>query len=221
MANQEFIRASPNEGFSIARKVMDDAVDFYLTHGGPAVAREHVEQLANELKFYDDCTEAYRDAMARICAAEEEARQQAEERLQQQQRYLMMSLMDAAKLARKPRQAATRQDAPKADGSVTLPPKLASEKAMRMWKCLQQEGMIDDHYRPMGLSRTKAATMADEMLAILSSENENLAGIDEKWTPFETLWGINNMRTDHFRALNQKRTDKFREKIRKLLADIT
>ena len=217
MANQEFTRASPQEGFSIARKVMGDAVDFHLHHGGPAVARAHVEQLANELKFYDDCTEAYREAMARISAAEEEARQKEEER---RQHNLMMLLTDVVKPARKPRPTAARPAATEADAPVTLPPKLASEKAMRMWHRLQQEGLIDDRYQPVELSRTKAAAMADEMLALLSSENEILTGMDEKWTPFETLWGIHNMRADHYRALNQKRTDKFRGRIRKLLADI-
>ena len=71
MANQEIILASPNEGFSIARQAMDDAVDFYLKNGGPAVARTYIESLANSLKFYDDCAEAYRHAMERIKLAEE------------------------------------------------------------------------------------------------------------------------------------------------------
>ena len=58
MANQELIRASPNEGFSIVRQAMDETVDFYLKNGGPAVARANIENLANTLKFYDDCAEA-------------------------------------------------------------------------------------------------------------------------------------------------------------------
>ena len=221
MANQEFLRASPQEGFSITRQVMNDAVDFYLRNGGPAVAREHVEKLANDLKFYDDSTEAYREAMARICAAEAEARRQAEERRQQQQRSMTMSLMDVVKPSRKSRQKAAAPGATKADGAVTLPPKLASEQAMRIWRRLQQKGLVDDRYQPVKLSRTKAATMADEILAKLSSENERLAGMDEKWKPFEELWGLKHMRADHYRALSQKRTDEFRNDIKELLADIT
>ena len=68
-------RISPPEGFSIARQVMKDAVTFYLENGGPAVAREHVENLAKELIIYDDCTEAYREAMTKINMAEKAERQ--------------------------------------------------------------------------------------------------------------------------------------------------
>ena len=74
MANPQ-LSHMPSGDFSIARKVMDDAVAFHLANGGPTVARQHVEQLANELKFYSDINEAYLDAMARIAEAERTGRQ--------------------------------------------------------------------------------------------------------------------------------------------------
>ena len=216
MANQEFTRASPSEGFSIARKVMGDAVDFHLHHGGPAVARAHVEQLANELKFYEDCTEAYREAMARISAAEEEVRQKEEER---RQHNLMMLLTDVVKPARKPRPTAARPAATEADAPVTLPTKLASEKARRMWHRLQQEGLIDDRYQPVELSRTEMALLAEEMTIRLSDENDNLLDIKE-WKPYETIWGRSNMKADHQRARCQDKTPEFRERLKQLFDDI-
>ena len=97
MANQEFLRASPKEGFSIARQAMVDAVDFHLANGGPDEARKHVERLANELKFYDDCTEAYRDALARVAAAEKAEQLKAEERNRQQMQNMVMSMLGVAK----------------------------------------------------------------------------------------------------------------------------
>ena len=37
MANQPLSRALPTEEFSVARKVMGDAVAFHLANGGPTV----------------------------------------------------------------------------------------------------------------------------------------------------------------------------------------
>ena len=79
---------------------MADAVAFYLEHGGPAVAREHIEKLANELKFYDDGTEAYREATEQIVAYEKAERQQAEERQRQQMQELMQSVMGVIQTSR-------------------------------------------------------------------------------------------------------------------------
>ena len=89
MSSQHFSRVSPSEGLSITRQVMNDAVTFYLEHGGPAEARAHIEKLANELKIYDDCAEAYREALERIRVAEEAERQQAEASRQQELHDLM------------------------------------------------------------------------------------------------------------------------------------
>ena len=60
MTNELLSQISPSEGFSVVRKAMEDAIAFYLPMGGPALARQHVELLANSMSFYPDCTEAYR-----------------------------------------------------------------------------------------------------------------------------------------------------------------
>lgn len=196
MANQPLSRALPTEEFSVARKVMDDAVAFHLANGGPTVARQHVEQLANELKIYSDINEAYLDAMARIAEAERTGRQPS-------------------------RRAQTgpngkAQPAPKG----VLPPKLASGRAMFMWRILQQEGLIDGDYQPIGLSRTMSAVLANEIIIRLSTETERLMGIDDKWKPFEQLWDRNNMKADYNHAMNLAKTRHFLDRLNRLLAGI-
>jgi hypothetical protein len=220
MANQQLSRADPAGELSIACQVMDDAVTFYLANGGPAVAREHVEKLAKNLIFYDDSSEAYRNAIARICQAEKEEQQRMDERNRQQQRSLMLSLMGVIQSDLKPHKSSdttpcARQE-PVAD---TLPPKLASEKARRMWEILMREGLIDDCYQPVGLSRTEVALLAEEMTIRLADENDNLLDIKE-WKPYETIWHRSNMKADHQRARGQEKTPEFRDRLKRLFADI-
>lgn len=221
MPSQPFSRASPSEGLSTARQVMADAVTFYLEHGGPAEARLHVEKVANELKFYDDIAEAYREALERIRVAEEAERQRADERKEQELHDLMkmmMSTISPGQKRQQPSPGKAGQDG--ADtGEVVLPPKLNSPKARRMWQRLQQEGYIDDHYQPVGLSRTDVALLAEEMTIRLADENENLLDIKE-WKPYETLWRRNNMKADHQRARVQEKTPEFRDKLKELFKDI-
>ena len=221
MPNPHFSRASPSEGFSIARQVMDDAVEFYLDHGGPAVARAHVEKLADDLKFYDDSTEAYHEALERIRLAEEAERQQAEAYHQQElHKFLEMMRNSIVTGQGTPptHHNKARQHEPEND-EVVLSPKLSSPKAMRMWQKLQQEGLINEYYQPVGLTRTEVALLAEEMTIRLADENENLLDIKE-WKPYEILWHRNNMKVDHQRARVQEKTPEFRERLRKLFIDI-
>ena len=195
MANPQ-LSHMPSGDFSIARKVMDDAVAFHLANGGPTVARQHVEQLANELKFYSDINEAYLDAMARIAETERTGRQPS----------------------RRAQTGPNGKAQPAQKG--VLPPKLASGRAMFMWRILQQEGLIDDDYQPVGLSRTMSALLANDMITRLSTETERLLGIDDKWKPFEQLWDRNNMKADYNHAMNLAKTRHFLDRLNRLLAGI-
>lgn len=206
MAKQQQSRASPDMRFSIARQAMADAVAFYLAHGGPAVARMHVENLAGELlKIYDDATEAYREAMTLISQAEKAERQRADERQQQMLHEEMVSLMSAIR-------PSDGQDAPQdsASGGV-LPPKLSTERAMLVWQRLQQAGYVDAAYRTAGLSRTESAVLAFEMARLL--------GIKTKWKTFELLWHHKGLRSDYNLALNQRKSLTFRDELKSLLSD--
>lgn len=212
MANELLSRIGPSEGFSVARQAMKDAIAFFMPIGGPALARQHVESLANSMNYYPDIQEAYREAMTQISELEKAEQQREEERQQQQQQNLIIQLMAAMK----PHKGSD----PSCEFGV-LPAKLSSDKAMLMWQRLQQAGLVDEHYQPVGLSRTLSAVLADEMLMQLADENERLLGIDDKWRPYEILWGRKNMKADHYRSLNQKKASAFRTKVNKLLTAIS
>lgn len=220
MAILQHSRASPTEDFSIARQVMADVADYYLANGGPAAAREHVEKVANELKIYPDSHEAYLDTMARIAEAEQAERLKAEALFQQQQQNLIKSMMGVVKSQENTKQP-TADKHPRQDlHDVVLPPKLSSEKAMRIWRKLQEAGIVDEQYQPVRLSRTMKACLANEIIMRLSSETEKMVGLTEKWKPFEQLWQTKDMKSDYYKATIQKNTTAFKKKLEQLLADI-
>ena len=89
---------------------------------------------------------------------------------------------------------------------------LATPEAMALWRKAQRAGYVDEHYQPL-LSRTQAALLADAMAERL--------GIKEKWKVFEGLWNRNNMRGDYTRAMNQRQSLGFQDKLKRLFfADI-
>ena len=214
MANQ-LPQATLSEEFSIARQVMDDVADYYLANGGPTAAREHVEKVANELKIYPDSHEAYLDTMARIAEAEQAERLKAEALFQQQQN-LIKSMMGVVKSQKNTKQPAADKHPQYDLHDVVLPPKLSSEKAMRIWRILQQAGIVDEYFQPIGLTRTDVALLAEQITIQLADENDNLLDIKE-WKPYETLWRRKNMKADLRRALTQDKTSEFRDKIKRLL----
>ena len=215
MANQ-LPQATTSEEFSIARQVMDDVADYYLANGGPTAAREHVEKVANELKIYPDNHEAYLDTMARIAEAEQTERLKAEALFQQQQQNLIKSMMGVVKSQENTKRPAADKHPQHDTHDVVLPPKLSSEKAMRIWRKLQEAGFVDEYFQPIGLTRTEVALLAEQITIQLPDENDNLLDIKE-WKPYETLWRRKNMKADLRRALTQDKTSEFRDKIKRLL----
>ena len=93
-------------------------------------------------------------------------------------------------------------------GAEELPDELATDEAMALWRKAQQAGYVNEHYQPTG-SRPEAAILAYEMARIL--------GIEDKWKSFETLWNRRNMYRDYHTAINQKKSLKFRDKVRDAL----
>ena len=90
-----------------------------------------------------------------------------------------------------------------------LPEVLATPEAMALWRKTQQAGYVDEHYQPL-LSRTQAALLADAMAQRL--------GIKEKWKVYGDLWKRNNMRGDYTRAMNQRQSLDFQDKLKRLLS---
>jgi len=94
-------------------------------------------------------------------------------------------------------------------GTKCLPDELTSDKAMALWREVQEAGYVDANYQPL-LSRTQAALLADAMAERL--------GIKEKWKVFEGLWKRNNMRGDYTRAMNQRQSLGFQDKLKRLFS---
>ena len=63
---------------------------------------------------------------------------------------------------------------------------LASDKAMKYWKRLQQKGFVDERCQLKPETTRKQAMYIAEVFA------ERL-GIGSKWKTFERLWGISNL----------------------------
>jgi len=221
MPHQQPPQASPQDGFSIARKVMDDVVVRFLANGGPTVARIELNKIAEVLfKVYADGWEAYEAALEKIRQAEM-AIKQAEECSREELKDLLHQLKSVTAAAQQDTPSspnAERQNGTETD-DVELPSELASPKAMLMWQRLQQEHMMDSRYQPVGLSRTDLALLAEAMNKRLGDENDNLLGIME-WKPYEKLWGKKNMKSDLQRALSQDKTPEFRKRIEKLFEGI-
>ena len=94
-------------------------------------------------------------------------------------------------------------------GTGDLPEVLATDEAMVLWEKARAAGYVDEHYQPL-LSRTQAALLADAMAERL--------GIKEKWKVFGNLWKRNNMRGDYTRAMNQRQSLGFQDKLKRLFS---
>lgn len=86
-----------------------------------------------------------------------------------------------------------------------LPEVLATSN---LWERLKNADLVDDYNQP-NVSRPEAALMADMLSEIL--------GIANKWKLFEKLWHRNNMRNDFNKALEQRKSLDFQEKLKMLL----
>ena len=106
-----------------------------------------------------------------------------------------------------PSVASDQRSSDKFDGTELLPEVLRTDKAMALWRKVQQAGYVDEHYQPL-LSRTQAALLADAMAGRL--------GIKEKWKVFETLWNRKYMRSDYNLALTRKRSLDFQDILKQL-----
>ena len=94
-------------------------------------------------------------------------------------------------------------------GGELLVEVLRTEKAMVLWRKVQAAGYVDANYQPT-ISRTQAALLADAMAERL--------GIKEKWKVFGDLWKRNNMRSDYTRAMNQRQSLDFQDKLKQLFS---
>ena len=96
--------------------------------------------------------------------------------------------------------------APAASSEVEIPEVLADSE---QWQHVIQAGLVDANGQPT-VSRPEAALIADMLAEVL--------GITNKWKFFEQLWHRNNMRGDYNTALDQRKSLKFQERLKSILA---
>ena len=118
----------------------------------------------------------------------------------------MAQLMEDMRNSRRP--AADDQE----DGSAdSVPAVLTTQRAKALMLRLQREGLLNEHLQPQNLSRTEAATLANDVAERL--------GIAKKWKTFEALWHKRNMRNAFNEALDQRKTLDFRQRLKLLLSE--
>ena len=87
---------------------------------------------------------------------------------------------------------------------TNLPAILAASEE---WKKAKETGLVDENNQPTG-SRPEAALLTDKLAEKI--------GIAQKWKFFEGLWNRRNMRNDYNKALSQKKTRCYIEKLNKI-----
>ena len=86
-----------------------------------------------------------------------------------------------------------------------LPDVLAQSE---LWQRVIDAGLVDDNCQP-SVSRPEAALLAFALAERL--------GIANKWKLFESLWRRNNMRNDYNKALEQRKSLDFQDRLKELL----
>ena len=98
-----------------------------------------------------------------------------------------------------------QQAADDRSGERPLPEVLAESE---LWQKAREAGFVGDDGQPT-VSRTEAALLANFLAERL--------GIAHKWKFFEELWCRNNMRGDYNKALEQKKSLQFQDRLKNIL----
>lgn len=106
------------------------------------------------------------------------------------------------------------QEVPSGETSVKteIPDILCTLEAKALHTKLQQAGMLDAGMQPIGLSNAEKGLLAFELAGRLNIQNQ--------WQVFATLWGTTSgsLRSAYNRAIEQRKTMLFIEKLKNILA---
>ena len=184
------------------QKDVEEAIEYHLANGGANAAREAVKDLAKVYFYKQEWPNVSREAMKKIKQYEDKQLIMEEQRKQQHIENAMRTMMGSIT----PQQQQIQNSIP-----VVLPQELSTERAMLIWKLLQDSHLVDENYQPK-VSRTKAAIMAGWFFTQLN--------MDVQWPLFETLWHRENMRSDHSKGMDQKQMKTFQNKLKDIEASI-
>lgn len=82
-----------------------------------------------------------------------------------------------------------------------IPKDLSTEEAIKLWTICQEKGWIDADLQPKGITQEQAAIIADAIGAKLS--------LLFRWSDFEELWKIKNLRNKFLRGYNNQNLQSF------------
>ena len=190
------------KGKKLFQKDVEEAIEYHLANGGANAAREAVKDLAKVYFYKQEWPNVSREAMKKIKQYEDKQLIMEEQRKQQHIENAMRTMMGSIT----PQQQQIQNSIP-----VVLPQELSTERAMLIWKLLQDSHLVDENYQPK-VSRTKAAIMAGWFFTQLN--------MDVQWPLFETLWHRENMRSDHSKGMDQKQMKTFQNKLKDIEASI-
>lgn len=89
-----------------------------------------------------------------------------------------------------------------------LPDALNTPKAKALLAKAQDAGLLDANFQYIG-EKSRAAVLADEIAAQLE--------LKPRWSPFEELWGVTNLRQTLYSANGTEKGGGVRDEIRKIL----
>lgn len=92
--------------------------------------------------------------------------------------------------------------------SPQLPEVLRTERAQALLKKAQAAGLLDANYKYIG-NKSRAAVLADVIA-------EKLA-LEPRWSPFEELWEVTNLRQTFYSANGTEKGGNVRDEIKKAL----
>jgi len=95
------------------------------------------------------------------------------------------------------------------DKFISSTREIFTPEGLKLLKIAQEEGWLDDDFKPVGLSNTQCAVLADAIGFRLKLKN--------RWKPFNLLWGKKYLRHEFDNALNQPKTIAFSDLVEEKL----
>ena len=94
------------------------------------------------------------------------------------------------------------------NSSENIPPEWATDRAMRLRERLEEAGLVDEHWQPVGLSLTEKGVLARYVATEL--------GLDAHWKRLGRLWNMNpeTLRKAYCKGMEQRKTLAFWERVK-------
>ena len=137
---------TPEQGLMITEEMVIKKITHVLKVYGPGEASQLIKDYKKVLVDYPGW-KATENKLEQILLNYQEEQRKAKEQEHEMMCQVMAAMMSAVQPA--------QEKAAKGDRTpVTLPPELSTDRAMMLWRVLQEAGLVNDNYQPT-VSRTK------------------------------------------------------------------